>query len=267
MAKKLLRAAARCFLAMLPFLFPMACELPVTRESKDMGSYFLSVFGGPASSEGDVASLLLELAPSILILYLFSGIMLEDCAISYVYVFPRMGRKDAWLWKKALWLLAQIAFTFLLAFAVCFIFGIVAGFRAKPGWALYVRLFVFQCGVLFSMAFAQNFLSLRHGRTQSFVVTLIFYIVCVEGGALLPKAGPAAGFAASLLPPVSQIYAYHADCPRPAGADVAHAAPIAGFTTLRTVMVLSAFFVLCYGAALAALKKKDLAELMKGESR
>ena len=266
MAKKLLRAVLRCFVALLPFLLLMVRELPAGRESGNMESYFLSVFGGPASAGGDIALLFLELVPSVLIFYLFSGVMLEDCAINYVYVFPRMGKMGPWLRQKVLWLLAQILFTFLLAFAVGFAFGFGAGFRVKQGWILYARLLLFQCGVLFVMSFIQNFLSLGQGRTKSFVITLIFYIASIEAGALLPKAGPAAGLIATLLPPVSQVYALHSDCPLSAGADVAYAAPIPGFTTLRTAIVLSVLFLLCYGVALTVLKKKDLSELMKGES-
>ena len=133
MAKKLLRAVLRCFVALLPFLLLMVRELPAGRESGNMESYFLSVFGGPASAGGDIALLFLELVPSVLIFYLFSGVMLEDCAINYVYVFPRMGKMGPWLRQKVLWLLAQILFTFLLAFAVGFAFGFGAGFRVKQG--------------------------------------------------------------------------------------------------------------------------------------
>jgi uncharacterized membrane protein SirB2 len=264
--KQLLRSLARGLLSLLPFLLLMIRALPVRRESGSMENYFLSVFGGPASSGGDFVSLMLKLVPPVLVLYLFSGVMLEDCAISYVYVFPRWGRKEPWLRQKTLWLLVQIVLTFLLAFAVCFAVGAGAGFHMGWNVSLYARLLLFQCGVLFTLSFAQNFFSLGHGRTQSFLFVLVFYVVCVVAVSPLSEIGPATSFIASLLPPVSQIYACHADCPLPAGVKDAYAVPIAGFTTARTAVVLGVFFLICYGMALHDLRKKDLVELMKGES-
>jgi hypothetical protein len=249
------------------FIIPMIKNISMSQQVGTMESYFVFNFDGPMPIANDIVLLFFQLVPSIIILYLFSGIMLEDCSISYVYVFTRIGKKEPWLRKKATNILLQIMAVFALSFLFCLILGAVSGFYFESlNISLYVRLFIFQCGTLFLLSFIQNFVSLSQGRTKSFILILIFYVVCIIFGFILKNMNPILDIIISLLPPNSQMYSWHSDCPLPEGTELAFGEPISGFTTIRTLAVLCVCFFVFYAVAYQILKKRDLAEIMKGES-
>lgn len=265
--KKLLNIVLRCSFALILFLLPMLRNTSLGW-TNTMEGYFLLNFAGPSPMDPDIITLILQLVPNIMVLYLFSGIMLEDCTISYVYVFTRMGKKSGWLRQKALQLFAQILTVFVCLFVISFMIGTWAGFRiGEGGLGIYVRLLLFQCAPLFLLSFIQNFFALPYGRTQSFLLLLIFYVMSIGLALLLYNMNPAANFIFTLLPPNSQMYSWHSDSPMPQGMEGVFAPPIAGFTLMRTVIVLCTCFIIIYAIISAILEKRDLLELMKGESQ
>ena len=74
----------------------------------DLLSYFALCLGGIPAFDGlDIFTILFAIVPNLMLLYCFSDFMRQDCAINYVYVFTRLGRKDKWLFQKARQLFAQ----------------------------------------------------------------------------------------------------------------------------------------------------------------
>lgn len=262
--KKLLNHAYRYPLLLAVYSLPMFTNLSSGRRAGTADAYFLLNFGGvTGDTPTDLLMLFFKFVPPILMLYLFSTVMLEDCDISYVYVFTRMGSKTRWLHKKIIQIFFQFLTAFLFIFALCLIFSEAQGFLVQKNCAFYVILFSLNFFPMFLLSLLQNIISLRSGATQSFLWVLLFYMIPLLIGILLDNKNPLLSAVITLFPSSSQMVIWHSDFSRPAGFETFFGPPVPGFTILRSILVLSIAFLAVYGVARILIQRRDLTELIK----
>ncbi|ARP50133.1 MULTISPECIES: DUF2705 family protein [Caproicibacterium] len=260
--KKYLRDFLECLAAAALFLFIMVRNLSTVQDSH-MEQYFIQNFMGIVVYGTDISQVLLQIVPEIVVFYIFSGVFLADYEINFVYVFTRVGSKQRWLLKKAVELLMKVVVLWLLIFVLSFLFGTVGGFTlSSESMSIYGRLFLFQTVSMFFMLFVQNFASLSIGRSKSFLLLLIFYAASLALGVLFYNKSSQINLILSLLPPSSQMYIWHSDSPLANLWDK----PLKGFTTAFSMIWMAVLFVVSYVLSAVILQKKDLIELVKGES-
>lgn len=266
-ARKYLHALLCCLLVPLPFLFPMIGNLPSAGEFPRMEQYFVLNFMGFPAQGLDPSLLyfvLTQLVPEIALFYLLSGTFLSDYETNAVYVFTRIGNKQRWLRQKALELFCQVCAAVLFTFLVTALFGTAAGYRfSGQGAPVYLRLLLFQILPAFVLLFIQNFASLSLGRTQSFLLLVVFYAGSILLGGLFFNQTPIGNLLIALLPPSSQMYAWHAGSPNVVGIP---GTPLAGFTAVFSAVWMAVCFAAAYAVSSVILQKKDLIALVKGDA-
>lgn len=261
--RKFMSFIAPCFICLLLFVFLGFANSQTF--DKNLNYLFLRVFKGSDLTFNILPSFLIEMVPSILVLYVFSGVFLADYETNYVYVFTRVGSKQKWLLQKTLELLFKIMLTYALAFSAAFVIGIFSGLSDKVNCSeIYIKLFLFQSLTMFLIIFLENFLSLSFGRAKSFLIFMILYFLCNTLTTQLANSSAVGNVIASLLPSSSQMYFWHCDSPQIQ--DISDGQSINGFTSVFSFFWLTVCFVVSYLVCSIVLKKKDLIVLVKGES-
>jgi hypothetical protein len=261
--RKFMSFITPCFICLLLFAFLAFANLHAS--DKNMPYLFLRVFKGSDLTFNILPFFLIEMVPSILVLYVFSGVFLADYETNYVYVFTRVGSKQKWLIQKTLELLFKIMLTYALAFAAAFVLGVFSGFSDKVSSSeIYIKLFLFQSLTMFFMIFLENFLSLSLGRTKSFLIFMILYFSCTTLTTQLANTNTVGNIVASLLPSSSQMYFWHCDSPQIQ--NLSDGQSINGFTSVFSFVWLTICFAVSYLICSIVLNKKDLIALVKGES-
>lgn len=261
--RKFMSFIAPCFICLLLFVFLVFASLHTF--DKNLPYLFLRVFKGSDLTFNILPAFLIQMVPSILVLYVFSGVFLADYETNYVYVFTRVGSKQKWLLQKTLELLFKIMLTYALAFAAAFVLGVFSGFSDKVNSSgIYIKLFLFQSLTMFFMIFLENFLSLSFGRAKSFLIFMIFYFSFTTLTTQLTNTSTAGNVIVSLLPTSSQMYFWHCDSPQIQ--NISDGQTINGFTSVFSFVWLTVCFAVSYLVCSIVLKKKDLIVLVKGES-
>lgn len=266
--KKLFRGSYRYPLILLVFLLPLLRAVPWGKELSGLFPYYALVFGGLRVGEDtNIFSILLSIVPNLLILYLFSNIMREDCEINYVYVFTRLGRKSKWLFQKTLLIFFQVFFTFLLLFLLAFVVGSLSGLRPQPLTAeslqAYPALFLCNAGTMFVLVLLQNVLSLRHGSTQAFLITLLLYIGSVIVAVVLYNTSNFGNAVLFFLPASNQMYLWHMDSAALPQMKDLFENQLKGYRLGYSYVILCAYALITYIIAQKLFQKRDLAEMMK----
>lgn len=257
-----------CMIAVLPFLIPIIQSLAASPAEQTMEKYiavcFMGVLGDRLSIGSVVWTLFVQLAPNIVLLYIFSGTFLADSETNFVYVLTRCGSVWKWFFEKTKTLFIQVCLTVFLTFLVAFLCGLLREihFSGMNG-SLYVRFFFFQIAPMFVLLFFQNYLSLWIGRSRSFLLLLIFYMFSVLFGFAFYNKPGVVNLIIKLLPASSQMYFWHTDSPILQGLS---GVPVTGFTTTFSAIWLSALWVVSCVVFLVIFKKKDLLTFGKGES-
>jgi len=268
--RKIFYHSSRYLLVLLIFLMPFIRNISSARFSGNNAyGYFLFCFGGLyAASSLDVMTLLLFLVPQFLLIYLFSDIMQEDCLINAIYVFPRMGKKQKWLFQKTIQIFSRIVIAFAFLFFLALILAIFSGMSFEPFNAaifkMLLDMFFFQVLSIFLFSFLQNFLSLQYGSAQSFFLVVLLYTALL-GIALVSYHSGVPAFLLALLIPTNQMTIWHCGLPSVPGAEGLLGNPLNGFKTWYSYLILIGFSVLCYRIARHIFLQRDSIEMMKEE--
>lgn len=198
----------------------------------------------------------------MIILYCFSDIMRKDCSTNYVYVFTRLGNKGKWLSGKAQQLLFHSVFLFAVLFITAFLVGKIYGLpTSRAGFAdfyMLLSMFLLNLLTIFILMFVQNFLSLRHGIAQSYLIIILFYMFSFILSLSVFNVNQDLNIFLFLLIPNNQIYLWHSGC---AGDTLGNT--LSGFRLLYSYLILIFYAGIFYLTAHHIFKKLDLAELIK----
>lgn len=262
--KKFRFFAWRYVVSYVLFLLPVFLSLRNKGTQSSLASLFLSGFGGPyAYPSFAVIPLFHFLAPNLYCLFLFSDFMREDCIVSYVYVFTRLGSKKQWLFAKTIRLLGEIALFFLVLFLVTFLLGTCFGLSLSFSelGAILPPLFLLNVGTIFLFSLLQNFISLPLGSATAFFITAFLYIFgCVLALLLYYKDFNQALFLFVLLPS-NQMLLWH-----DAGFQIASPLvnnPISGFLPIFSYLVLGGYSLLAYWIFRTIFQCCDMSQLLK----
>ena len=230
-----------------------------------MAVYFIMNFGGVRiGKESDIVGLILGIVPDVILIYIFSNIMLEDCKINCVYVFTRMGKKNKWLFQKTIQLFFNIVFVFMAIFLSCFMVGEIAGFRMAEyhAFKVYLSLFVLNVLTLFVLILFQNVISLWFGRMQAFLFVILLYAFSLILAFTFYNASNIGNFCLSLLIPINKMYIWHSDCYQTHGAEWLLSNPLKNFHLLYSYSILVIYAFIIYLFARFFLLKADLAQII-----
>lgn len=247
-----------CFLLML-----VVTAFNANVDKLSFGSYMIQCFGGiPKGSSLDILKVFLWLVPNFIIIYSLSDIMWEDCAINYVYVFTRLAKKETWLFRKA----RQILLNTLVIYFIIFILGIVIGglfhlkafnIDIKNYSILFLSMYLLNVFSIYVISYAQNFISLKYGVSQSFIIAIIFYTFSILITLLAFNKNTILNYVLMFLIPNNQIYIWHEDCV--AGNSIA----LFGFYQCFSYIFFILASALTYFVSRIIFKKLDLVEMIK----
>lgn len=260
----------RYLLILLVFLLPLLRNISLPASfGNNAYAYLLRCFGGLYAAHSiDVMYVILFLVPNLFLVYMFSDLMREDCLVNYVYVFPRMGKKQKWLFRKTVQLFLQVLIAYALLFALGLLLAKAAGMRFDlfdfSILKMLLDMFFFHVWSVFLLAFLQNFLSLSYGGTQSFLLVMLLYVISLVAALSFYNAGGSSGPIIALLIPSNQMYIWHSNVPPVLGAEDLLGNPLNGFRAEYSYSILIFYSVLCYRIARSVFLRRDSVEMMKG---
>lgn len=264
MRKKLFYFAWRYVVVFLLFLFPVLLNLSSGISEKDsLTTLFLSYFGGPfAYPSLAVVPLFLFLGPNLFLLFVFSDFMREDCIISYVYVFPRVGGKKRWLFRKTLRLLKAVSCAYLILFLLVFLLGVWLGLPVSyPELAkILPGLFLLNIGTIFLFSLIQNFLSLPLGSAAAYFIIAFLYVSSCILSLLLYNDGLHYSLFLFILLPSNQMLLWHEFG---LNIDAIPYNPIPKFVVWQSFLVLVLYSLLSYWIFRFLFLRYDMSQLLK----
>lgn len=262
---------SRILLVLFVFFIPLLSNLRQVNEfGNSLLAYYIFVFGGlRIGGEIDIVSILTGIIPSFSMIYAFSNVMRQDCAINYIYVFTRLGRKRRWFFQRVLQLYLQILLTFLILFLFTFLIGSFFHLRPSPNtialMQLYCNLIFCNVGTIFLFVLLQNLLSLWHGSTQSFLITALFYSASIIIACLLYNKNFIGNVILFFLPSSSQMYIWHIDSSVPQIINTLYPNPLKGFRLADSGLILCLQLFIVGAVGHWVFQKRDLAEMIQEE--
>lgn len=259
----------RYFLILLIFLLLLLRNISLPASfGNNAYAYLLRCFGGLYAVHSiDVMYVISFLVPNLFLVYMFSDLMREDCLVNYIYVFPRMEKKQKWLFQKTVQLFVQVLIAYALLFALAFLLAKSAGMRFDlfnfSILKMLLDMFFFHVWSMFLLAFLQNFLSLSYGGTQSFLLVMLLYVSSLVAALSFYGAGGVSDPIIALLVPSNQMYIWHSNIPPVFGAEDLLGNPLNGFRAEYSYIILIFYSVLCYRIARSVFLRRDSVEMMK----
>lgn len=259
----------RYFIAIFCFIFIFirnaGFELPV--DAENVLNYYKLCFGGiPSTGQFDIGSISLYLILNTIVLYCFSDFFKHDCLINYVYVFTRRGNKKTWLGRKTISLILNIFILYLIAFFFAYIISKRYGLQFcinNMSISSIFSMFILNIFSLFVLSFIQNFLSLRIGITQSFLIEIIYYVFCIVLALTLFNVNKNLNLLLFFLIPSNQMYLWHTGCTENNLSGYIFGNSLVNFELIHSYMILSLYTIITYIIARYIFEKLDLTEIIK----
>lgn len=240
-------------------------ELPV--DASNVLNYYKLSFGGiPSTGQFDIGSISLYLISNTVVLYCFSDFFKRDCLINYVYVFTRRGNKKTWLERKIISLLLNIFVLFLIVFFIAYIISKCYGLQFcinNMSISSIFSMFFLNIFSIFVLSFIQNFLSLRIGITQSFLIQIIYYVFCIVLTLSLFNVNKALNLLLFCLIPSNQMYLWHNGCTENNLLVYVFGNSLINFKLIYSYIILSLYTIITYIIARYIFEKLDLTEIIK----
>lgn len=262
--KKVQKNGLLCFASLALFLLFLIGNLGAGAGSQGATDYLLTLYGGRRADHFSLMLIMIFQTPWMLFLYVYASYFRKDFEQNYVYVFPRMGSKRHWLWQKTVSLFLQMSVSWLLLLAVSYAVGRAAGFAFHGSGMQYLQLYLGNVVGLFVLSFSQNLLSLWFGSTRSFLVELIFYIVCLIFACENYQNTVFAGVF-SLLSPVLQQVLWHADAVVSPQTRAAYYPAVPGLSFWGNLLVCVLWFAAMYVFLYVTIERKDVMDFLKEE--
>lgn len=269
-AKRLLYQSYRYVVTGAVFLLILIPNLSGTVQMHgSLEFYFLACYGGICDVR-DILSIsnLRWIVPNVVSIYMLSNLFLEDCRISYVYVFTRSQKKSRWLFRQSLHLLKRTCSTFGLLFVVTLLLGMFNGLKPQNGMhmaILLLVLYVINTGTVFFFAFLQNVFSLKLGSAAAFIITLLFYFVPVFIGCALYKDASSLVPLYILLPGANQMLLWHTLPFTISGQEAFGIVPVSDASAGGCICAIILWCIVCYWLYRQWFCKQDMISLMKEE--
>lgn len=228
----------------------------------NFNSYIISCFGGcPHKNDFDILEYIMWIIPNFIMLFCFATVMTDDCEINYVYVFTRLKKKSIWLSKKVLVLFLNIFILYLVLFLCSIIIAISYNLpfnysNLKATISSMVSMFFLNVLSIFVLSYIQNFISLKFGLTQSFIVTIAFYLFSILLVNFLFNKSNVLNIILFCLIPTNQNYIIHEN-------SLEGTAHLTGFSQLFSYAFLIMLSAVSYVVSRVIFKKSDLTEMIK----
>lgn len=259
------RVVLLCGLSVLALLLSALGNLVQRTPDMTLASCFLQSFGGVKPDRSALLQIIIFQIPWILFLYAYALFFRYDFEIDYVYVFPRVGTKRRWLFKKTVSLFFHIAVAWGSLFLLTAAVAVAVRVPISGGFRLYAQLYLTNVLALFVLAFAQNLLSLLIGSTQSFLVELFLYILAIIFAVYTYGSGLWNGWFLALLPTAGQMLLWHTDAAVSASVRAGFYPASPYFLLWQSWLVMLAGFVVLYGLLYSMIEKRDLMGFVKEE--
>ncbi|MDD3260462.1 MAG: hypothetical protein PHU79_00900 [Oscillospiraceae bacterium] len=268
--KRLMSQSYRYLITVVAFLLLLVPNVGLIRQMNgSLELYFLACYGGIC----DVTDMLGFLNMRWIILnavsvYMLSNLFMEDCRISYVYVFTRSQKKSRWLFRQMLHLLGRTCSTFGLLFIVTLLLGVFNGLKPQNSMhmaILLLVLYVLNTGTVFFFAFLQNAFSLKLGSAAAFIITLLFYFVPVFIGCALYKDASSLVPLYILLPGANQMLLWHTLPFTISGQETFGIVPVPNASAGGCICAIILWCIICYWLYRQWFYKQDMISLMKEE--
>lgn len=245
----------------LLFIVLATTSFNITDSSSD---YLLSLYGGSKVTKDSLMLIIIFQTPWIMFLYVFASYFRKDFELNYVYVFPRIGSKRFWLKQKTVSLFLNMSAAWLFLFLVSFIFGKALGLAFNGSFILYLQLYLANVIGLFVLSFAQNLLSLWLGSTRSFLIELVFYMLCFTFACVNYQNKNVVRMF-TLLTPISQQLLWHSDAAVSAQTRAAYYPAVPNLSFGLSLLICVIYFTAMYAFLYITIEKKDVMDFIKEE--